>query len=1099
MSLGNLLACLKMSYGSHSERVRGRVAVAKAVMAALPRCSVEALERRVLLGGGYIMTDLGTLGGGNSSANAINSKGQIVGTWEPYQYYGPARSFLYSDGIMSDLGQWCAYDINDSGQIVGEGQFPFHACLYSDGTMIDLGSVCGDWSRATGINNRGQVVGYSGTTESSGWHGHAFLYSGGVMTDLGTLGGGGPFVDSYATDINDSGQVVGWSQTANKSELRAFLYSDGKMMDLGPGEALAINNRGQVVGASFATSLNDARPFLYSEGIMTDLGTLGGQRGEACAINSSGQVVGYSDFDVTEYADSRHIFLYSGGKMIDLHSLGMSPRVPLAINDCGQIVGHTGNDVRYQAFLASPGKANLVPTFDDRSLPQNRAVECGQTLHTTISVANEGASTATGTMAIDYYLSPSPALDNTSTLISHVTNQTVNIEWQDSSDYGADIKIPAGTKPGTYYIVVKVNPDGAIPETTLGDNIAASVAIQILQADLVATSIQWNSQDPGFDLEYEVNEGSPAAETTIQLFWSPGGTLPEQRTSASVPIALDRTGGHHTQHIPLALILRNAPSDTRYITLAVDPDNIVAEPDESNNVVSHRLGQEVLANSVTKRLTDRNTRIELIFTPNFGLTLNDAAEIVGVDHFNWLSFITSIPSTWIYRVYDSTGSLLRSVEVPITDPVVGVGLEYRIYLGPDKEERTLIKQYPPDNAPFYWNEGGPDYEAAASQYPNSLPFDDQPYRHPTYYGPGDFMGFTTLLAGVQNDGMHYVTWPDALKTNFTWKTNYTGDTGGIFDDQFSNEPSARTIDGTPSVDRYSLRLDPTGTHVQLLDDRGTSGTVLFSVPIGSLESLAVDGRSGNDLLTIDSTNGNPLAGMRLEVQSGFLSVNVLGGTNVLSVPSISVAPGATLDLGQTTLVLESGELATITSLITSGRALGLWDGPGITSSAVKLNPYGALGVRLNDQNQVLVKYTWNGDGNLDGVVNADDYFLIDEGFISHKKGWYHGDFNYDGAINADDYFLIDSAYIGQEGVLGVQESKGSKVQEFQGSRVQEIGPMRGKETEEGVFQGSRIIAGEARRSVFGELEEVVELLYPSGRLHPCGDRASGRPVHDRFH
>jgi len=23
--------------------------------------------------------------------------------------------------------------------------------------------------------------------------------------------------------------------------------------------------------------------------------------------------------------------------------------------------------------------------------------------------------------------------------------------------------------------------------------------------------------------------------------------------------------------------------------------------------------------------------------------------------------------------------------------------------------------------------------------------------------------------------------------------------------------------------------------------------------------------------------------------------------------------------------------------------------------------------------------------------------------------------------------------------------------------------------------------------------------YPSGRLHPCGDRASGRPVHDRFH
>jgi len=49
MSLGNLLARLTTSYGSHSERVRGRVAVAKAVMAALPRCATEALESRVLL------------------------------------------------------------------------------------------------------------------------------------------------------------------------------------------------------------------------------------------------------------------------------------------------------------------------------------------------------------------------------------------------------------------------------------------------------------------------------------------------------------------------------------------------------------------------------------------------------------------------------------------------------------------------------------------------------------------------------------------------------------------------------------------------------------------------------------------------------------------------------------------------------------------------------------------------------------------------------------------------------------------------------------------------------------------------------------------
>jgi autotransporter-associated beta strand protein len=62
-----------------------------------------------------------------------------------------------------------------------------------------------------------------------------------------------------------------------------------------------------------------------------------------------------------------------------------------------------------------------------------------------------------------------------------------------------------------------------------------------------------------------------------------------------------------------------------------------------------------------------------------------------------------------------------------------------------------------------------------------------------------------------------------------------------------------------------------------------------------------------------------------------------------------------------------------------------------------------------DSNDTLVMYTWAGDANLDGKVNADDYASIDlYSTIPGSDSWNHGDFNYNGTINADDYALIDN-------------------------------------------------------------------------------------------
>ena len=79
----------------------------------------------------------------------------------------------------------------------------------------------GSTSCANGINDSGQVVGWSQTAEGPS---HAFLYSGGVMSDLNNdIGESGLTLDN-AYAINDKGQIVGWGMNPS-GYLNAFLLT----------------------------------------------------------------------------------------------------------------------------------------------------------------------------------------------------------------------------------------------------------------------------------------------------------------------------------------------------------------------------------------------------------------------------------------------------------------------------------------------------------------------------------------------------------------------------------------------------------------------------------------------------------------------------------------------------------------------------------------------------------------------------------------------------------------------------------------------------------------------------------------------------------
>jgi probable HAF family extracellular repeat protein len=117
-----------------------------------------------------------------------------------------------------------------------------------------------------------------------------------TLTDVGTLNG---YFGSEGAAINDRGDVVGTDQG---NTMRAFLYKQGKLIDLGitlapDGFSVAnsINLEGQIVG-NFSPSGNPfptaSMGFLYASG---QVQTLIGPKGEPTnptSINIFGQVLG---------------------------------------------------------------------------------------------------------------------------------------------------------------------------------------------------------------------------------------------------------------------------------------------------------------------------------------------------------------------------------------------------------------------------------------------------------------------------------------------------------------------------------------------------------------------------------------------------------------------------------------------------------------------------------------------------------------------------------------------------------------------------------------------------------------------------------------
>lgn len=286
-----------------------------------------------------------------------------------------------------------------------------HAAVWRSGLFTDLGTLGGPNSSVVwpGQNDRGTVVGIAETAEldplGEEWScsaffptvtGHVcrgFVWQDGAMTALPTFGGN----NGFATGVNDRGQVVGWAETTfrdptcNAPQVLQFIAAMweprlGRMHKLMPlpgdstSAATAINRRGQVVGISGACDVAVGRfsakhPVMWDHGRVIDLGDLGGKSwNTAMAINDRGDVVGFANPPGDDDgAFNSRAFLWTRERGIE--NLGLLHpdddfSEAFAINDRRQVVGLSCGAAGCRAFLWQEGEmtdlnALVGPGFPD--------------------------------------------------------------------------------------------------------------------------------------------------------------------------------------------------------------------------------------------------------------------------------------------------------------------------------------------------------------------------------------------------------------------------------------------------------------------------------------------------------------------------------------------------------------------------------------------------------------------------------------------------------------------------------------------------------------------------------------------------------------
>ncbi len=260
-----------------------------------------------------------------------------------------------------------------------------------------------------------------------------------------------------------------------------------------------------------------------------------------------------------------------------------------------------------------------------------------------------------------------------------------------------------------------------------------------------------------------------------------------------------------------------------------------------------------------------------------------------------------------------------------------------------------------------------------------------------------------------NNSANNISVSTGLADTINWVINASQGADSIV---MSSGPETTTLNGGDGADTIRVDGNASGTFVTVDGGPQLDAVVVNSDAAGLAGvAFAVD----QDLFDLTLA-----AGGRARLNAGDRLVTV-GTLN------ISNASNTFLDITDGTVVnTYSGgsPAATIRSRITTGRNGGLWNGPGIRTSLGTENfgighaetadlsvtfPFNFAGLALDNTTHI-IRYTRNGDTNLDRTVGFIDLVNLSRNYNQSPRSWVNGDLDYNNAVDFLDLVTLARNY-----------------------------------------------------------------------------------------